>query len=244
MSLLASRPSGMWQPSRTLPKVPSGTDLRELSAEQFSARLDTYIGIYAAAMNAPPLQLPGRRSIMARHTMYPSFRAIVATPAPPAAAGGQGTGPAGESRAAGVPGTGVAPGPDGVLPPVVGFAYGFHGERGQWWHDLVRSALTASHSTAEAQRWMSDSFEIAEVHVDPGCQGHGIGRAMMLKLAAGRLEQTAVLSTPDADTRARRLYHRLGFADLLTAFSFPGGGPPYAVMGTALPLRVSASPSR
>jgi ribosomal protein S18 acetylase RimI-like enzyme len=225
----------MWQPSRTLPKVPTGTDLRELSVEQFSARLDTFIGIYAAAMNAPPLQLPGRRSIMARHVMYPSFRAIVATPAPPGAPGAAGS----EHQ-----GTAGAPVPDGGFPPAVGFAYGFHGERGQWWHDLVRGALAASHSTAEAQRWMSDSFEIAEVHVDPGYQGHGIGHAMMLSLAAGRLEQTAVLSTPDADTRARRLYHRLGFADLLTAFSFPGGGPPYAVMGTALPLRVSASPSR
>jgi hypothetical protein len=45
-----------------------------------------------------------------------------------------------------------------------------------------------------------------------------------------------VLSTRDAQTPARKLYFSLGFADLLTDFLFPGGGPPYAVMGAALPL--------
>ena len=45
-----------------------------------------------------------------------------------------------------------------------------------------------------------------------------------------------MLSTQDADSPARRLYRSLGFADLLTGFIFPGGGPPYAVMGAALPL--------
>ncbi|MDR0344480.1 MAG: GNAT family N-acetyltransferase, partial [Nocardiopsaceae bacterium] len=142
----------------------------------------------------------------------------------------------------GTPPTGAGTG--GNPAPVIAFAYGFHGERGQWWHDLVHSALAAAHDPAEADRWMEDSFEIAEVHVRPDHQGQGIGRRLMLWLTDGRPEQTAVLSTPDADTRARRLYHRLGFSDLLTAFSFPGGSPPYAVMGTTLPLRVSASPSR
>ena len=37
-------------------------------------------------------------------------------------------------------------------------------------------------------------------------------------------------------TPARKLYYSLGFADLLTNFLFPGGGPPYAVMGATLPL--------
>jgi ribosomal protein S18 acetylase RimI-like enzyme len=47
-----------------------------------------------------------------------------------------------------------------------------------------------------------------------------------------------LLSTRDADTPARRLYRGTGFTDLLTAFRFfPGGEPPYAVMGAELPLR-------
>lgn len=236
--------------------MPSGPDLREIGIDQFTAQLDVFIDIYAAAMGAPPPHLPGRRSIMARHAGYPAFRAITATAVP--------VSPAGTTRApagtvagpADTPGSlaGTSPSERGTPPagagtagnhaPVIAFAYGFHGERGQWWHDLVHSALAAAHDPAEADRWMADSFEIAEVHVRPDHQGQGIGRRLMLWLTDGRPEQTAVLSTPDADTRARRLYHRLGFSDLLTAFSFPGGSPPYAVMGTTLPLRVSASPSR
>ena len=71
------------------------------------------------------------------------------------------------------------------------------------------------------------------MHVHPGCQARGIGRQMLLALTAGRAERTAVLSTRDAETPARRLYRSLGFGDLLTDFLFPGGGPPYAVMGAA-----------
>src|ERR1035441_3178126 len=88
-----------------------------------------------------------------------------------------------------------------------------------------------------AQTWLSDAFEVAEVHVHPDHQGRGIGRAIVLALARPRLERTAVLSTQDADSPARRLYRRLGFSDLVTRFSFPGTDPPYAVMGAALPLR-------
>jgi GNAT superfamily N-acetyltransferase len=134
---------------------------------------------------------------------------------------------------------------------LVGFAYGFHGSAGQWWHDVVRENLTAHHGREAAGHWLGDSFEFAEVHVRPGHQGRGTGRAMMHTLAAGRPERTAVLSTPDGQTRARRLYRSLGFADLLPPFTFPGAGPSYAIMGAELPLRDepaaagrSASPSR
>ena len=120
---------------------------------------------------------------------------------------------------------------------LIGFAYGFHGSAGQWWHDVVRENLTAHHGRETAGHWLGDSFEFAEVHVRPGHQGQGTGRAMMQTLASGRPERTAVLSTPDGQTRARRLYRSLGFADLLPAFTFPGAGPPYAIMGAELPLR-------
>ncbi len=70
----------------------------------------------------------------------------------------------------------------------------------------------------------------------PPWQGKGIGRSLLLSLASGRPERTAVLSTADAPTRARRLYRGLGFTDLLTDFRFSGSEPPYAVMGALLPL--------
>ena len=49
---------------------------------------------------------------------------------------------------------------------------------------------------------------------------------MVHTLHQSRPERTAVLSTQDCHSRARRLYRSLGFADLLTGFSFPGTDPP------------------
>jgi ribosomal protein S18 acetylase RimI-like enzyme len=120
----------------------------------------------------------------------------------------------------------------------VGFGYGFHGTAGQWWHDTVSRALTAKRGDAAAAAWLDDSFEVAELHVAPDYQGRGIGAGVLLRLTSGRPERTALLSTRDADSPARRLYRGTGFTDLLTAFHFfPGGEPPYAVMGAELPLR-------
>jgi ribosomal protein S18 acetylase RimI-like enzyme len=124
----------------------------------------------------------------------------------------------------------------------VGFGYGFHGAAGQWWHDTVSRALAARSGDGAAAGWLDDSFEVAELHVAPTHQGHGVGAGVLLRLTAGRPERTALLSTRDADTPARRLYRGTGFTDLLTAFRFfPGSEPPYAVMGAELPLR-SADP--
>jgi ribosomal protein S18 acetylase RimI-like enzyme len=120
---------------------------------------------------------------------------------------------------------------------VVAFAYGFRGAPGQWWHDVVRAGLTARAGPAAATAWLDDVMEIAEVHVHPDYQARGIGRRMLLSLTSDRDERAALLSTQDAPTRARRLYQSLGFADLLTQFEFPGGGPLYVVMGALLPLR-------
>lgn len=124
---------------------------------------------------------------------------------------------------------------------VVGFAYGFRGCSGQWWHDVVWSALATTSGLAAAHAWLDDAIEIAEVHVRPEYQARGIGRQLVLTLTAGRGERTALLSTRDAESRARRLYRSLGFRDLLVDFVFPGGGPPYAVMGAELPLAGSAT---
>ena len=215
----------------------SGPELREQNAEQFTDELDALAGIYALAMAAPAVELPGRISIMERHAGHPAFRAVVAVQ----------PGEQGRHRDRGEAAAGAA----GDRRALIGFAYGFHGLAGQWWHDVVTDSLTARRGSEAAGHWLGDSFEFAEVHVHPDHQARGTGRAMMHVLAAGRPERTAVLSTPHGQTRARRLYSSLGFVDLLPAFSFPGAGPAYAIMGAVLPLRGapppgprSASPSR
>lgn len=121
--------------------------------------------------------------------------------------------------------------------PVVGFAYGFHGQGGQWWYDAVWTALAETTGRRKAKRWLADCLEVAEVHVAKWHQRSGVGTTMLTHLTSGRPELTAVLSTPDRDTTARRLYRRMGFCDLLTGYRFPGGSPPYALMGAVLPLR-------
>jgi ribosomal protein S18 acetylase RimI-like enzyme len=216
---------------------------RELGPTQFRTAIGELVAVYAAAMNPPDRTLSGREAIMERHSVSPGFRGLTAHD-------------------------------DGQL---IGFCYGFHGENGQWWHDMVAAALASrsggaifdgpgfdgpgfdgpgsgsvissasfgtviSGAAVSAHRaWLDDSFEIAELHVLPPWQGQGIGRSLLLSIAAGRPERTAVLSTADAPTKARRLYRGLGFTDLLTDFRFSGGEPPYAVMGATLPLDASAA---
>jgi ribosomal protein S18 acetylase RimI-like enzyme len=185
----------------------------ELGAREFRAAIGELVGVYAAAMNPPERLIGGREAIMDRHAASPGFRCLTAVD-------------------------------DGV---VAGFCYGFHGESGQWWHDMVASALASRSGTgyaapapesSEVVAWLEDSFEIAELHVLPPYQGAGIGRTLLLSVTDDRDERTAVLSTADAQTPARRLYRGVGFTDLLTGFRFSGSEPPYAVMGALLPLKV------
>lgn len=123
---------------------------------------------------------------------------------------------------------------DGSL---IGFCYGYTSEQGQWWHELVRRALPPD----LAKAWLDDCFELSELHVLPDAQGRGVGRALLLSLADGLPHHDMLLSTPDSNTRARRLYANLGFVDLATKHYFPGESRPFAVLGRLLPL--SAVPS-
>jgi len=219
--------------------VQPGLILAELDGNQFLANLAACAGVYAAAMNPPEDQLPGRHTIMERHAGYAAFRAIAAIVRPGDGAPADGEPMTGEVTAREpAPGEAPADGPvaTGSAPLLAGFAYGFHGGGGQWWHDLVSRTTASVLGTRAANDWFADSLEIAEVHVLPSYQGRGTGLAMMLRLTAGRPERAAVLSTMDANTRARRLYRGLGFTDLLTDFTFPGTELPYAIMGAPLPL--------
>lgn len=118
-----------------------------------------------------------------------------------------------------------------------GFGYGYTSAPGQWWHDLVRRAV----DPLIAPMWLTDAFELSELHVQPPSQAHGIGRALLNELADHVANSTMLLSTPDADTRAFRLYTDFGFVALARRHHFPGDARPFAVLGARLPL---ASPGR
>jgi GNAT superfamily N-acetyltransferase len=118
---------------------------------------------------------------------------------------------------------------------LMGFGYGYMSEPGQWWHDQVKGAL----SREERKIWLSDCFEVVEMHVRPIAQGHGLGAAQLRNLLNMTSAATALLSTPEADeatSRAWRLYRRFGFIDLIRDFMFPGDARPFAVLGRNLPL--------
>ncbi|HWB66915.1 MAG TPA: GNAT family N-acetyltransferase [Mycobacteriales bacterium] len=113
---------------------------------------------------------------------------------------------------------------------LLGFCYGYRGAPGQWWHDVVSGAI----GRAETRRWLHDSFEIAELHVDPAHHGRGIGGALLADVLSRCGAKHAVLSTPDTESPARQLYRSRGFVDLLVGFEFPGSREIYAVMGLDL----------
>ena len=118
---------------------------------------------------------------------------------------------------------------------LAGFGYGYASGPGQWWHDQVRSAL----DEPSRRLWLTDCFEVVELHVRPAVQGHGVGARQLRALLAMADGETVLLSTPEADeqrSRAWRLYRRFGFVDVLRDFIFPGDERPFAILGRALPL--------
>src|SRR5262249_39226342 len=195
--------------SRTLGGMATAAGLSDLGPREFLGEIDVLLGIYADAMDADAALLPGRRELMRRHAGYPEFKALQAR----SSNGGH---------------------DDGA---VLGFSYGFHGAPGQWWYDAVSAALGRAIGSAATAGWLADCLEVAEVHVRKDQQRRGIGSRLLTALTAGRPEQTALLSTPDRESTARRPYRRVGFSDPLAGFRFSSGRPPLPVVGAVPPPR-------
>ncbi len=117
---------------------------------------------------------------------------------------------------------------------LVGIAYGYLGQRGQWWHDQVREALASTLADVEVSEWLDGSFEVCELHVRPALHGTGVGRTLLTDLLAQTSAPTALLTTPDRDTRARRFYRAGGWTDLVRGLVFPGDPRVFAVLGLRL----------
>jgi GNAT superfamily N-acetyltransferase len=117
---------------------------------------------------------------------------------------------------------------------LVGIAYGHVGDRGQWWHDQVRAALERELGPERAAPWADGAFEVCELHVRPAHQGTGLGRVLLERLLAGAAAPVALLTTPDAETRARGFYRAGGWVDLVRRLRFPGDPREFAVLGLRL----------
>ncbi len=120
---------------------------------------------------------------------------------------------------------------------MLGFGYGYATEDGQWWHDQVVRAVQRE----VAALWLPGSVELCELHVRPAWQGAGLGRAILLRLLEDAPHPAVLLSTPEGESRAWRLYRSLGFVDLARHYLFPGDARPFAVLGARLPLTAAKS---
>ena len=111
---------------------------------------------------------------------------------------------------------------------VLGMAYGYCSETGQWWHDTVARRLAPE----VAEDWLGDAYELVEIAVAPTSQGMGIGTELIHRLLDGIAQRTCVLSTRP-DSTAPRLYEREGFMTV-TEMLFTPNGAPFLIMGKRL----------
>lgn len=116
---------------------------------------------------------------------------------------------------------------DSATGQLLGFAYGYTSQTGQWWHDTVARAL--SQETIAA--WLNGAFEFVELAVIPQMQGQGIGSRLHDALLADLPHRTAVLSTYQAEIPALHLYRRKGWLTLLQDYFFPGDDRRMVIMG-------------
>lgn len=94
---------------------------------------------------------------------------------------------------------------------LVGFGYGYTGNRGQWWTDRAATVLPPE----VAETWLGGHFELVSVGVLESARGHGLGSALLRALTAGLPhDRWLLMTTADADDPARRLYAREGWAVL------------------------------
>jgi ribosomal protein S18 acetylase RimI-like enzyme len=102
----------------------------------------------------------------------------------------------------------VASGADG--PAVTGFAWGYVGQRGQFWTDLAVQALPPG----VAGEWAGGHFEFAELAVGREHRRHGLGGQLHDALLAGIRRRCLLSTTDDPADPAVRLYLGRGWRKL------------------------------
>jgi len=93
---------------------------------------------------------------------------------------------------------------------VVGFAWGYTGERGQYWPDLVSRTLGPA-----VTGWVGGHFEFVELAVAPDLRGRGLGGALHDRLLQDVPHRRALLGTStDPTDPAVGLYLSRGWTPL------------------------------
>lgn len=110
---------------------------------------------------------------------------------------------------------GAAVAVDGAAEPadraaVAGFGWGYTGERGQYWTDLVCDALPGS----VTDEWVGGHFEFVELAVAPPYRRRGLGRRLHDTLLEGVSRRALLSTTDDLADPAVRLYLGSGWRKL------------------------------
>jgi ribosomal protein S18 acetylase RimI-like enzyme len=106
---------------------------------------------------------------------------------------------------------------------LVGFAYGYTGERGQWWTDRAFEVLPPD----VARAWLGGHFELVSIGVLPDQRRGGIGRALLRTLMTDLPhERRLLMATSDELGPARRLYAAEGWRVI-----GPGLGTEQVILG-------------
>ena len=112
---------------------------------------------------------------------------------------------------------------------IVGFAYGYTGGPGSWWHDHVAAALDA----AAVDRWLTHHLELVELAVLPARHEEGIGGAAHDALLGAAPQRTGALTVVPG-TVAESMYLRRGWEPIARGAIF-GPDTEHIVMGIDLP---------
>jgi ribosomal protein S18 acetylase RimI-like enzyme len=114
---------------------------------------------------------------------------------------------------------------------LVGFSYGYTSQPGLWWREQVAAALAAD----QRAEWLTDAFELVELHVHPAFQGHHLGSGLHDALLRNVVNKTALLSVMRRSERARQLYFSRGWQVLVDDLRFSSDpATPFSVLGLAL----------
>jgi ribosomal protein S18 acetylase RimI-like enzyme len=106
---------------------------------------------------------------------------------------------------------------------LVGFAYGYTGESGQWWTDNARKVLEPE----VAGGWLGGHFEVVSIGVAAALRRTGIGRTLMRTLTDGLgHDRLLLMTTSDPRDPARALYASEGWGVI-----GPGIGDGTVIMG-------------
>ncbi|WP_210650759.1 GNAT family N-acetyltransferase [Nocardioides sp. SYSU D00065] len=86
---------------------------------------------------------------------------------------------------------------------LVGFAYGYTGQPGQWWTDSVADGWPE----ALAAQWLGGHFELVSIGVLAETRGRGLGGRLLDTVTHGLPhERWLLMTTADESDPARRLY--------------------------------------